>query len=353
VTYTPPPQPGQPDPPEQPQPPEPADQSQPAEQPDLPQPPDLPYQPQPPGPPQPPYSSQWAAPPGTASQGPPGMAPPGPPPGMPPYGPPGMAPPGMAPQGPPPAKSKRGLVIGLVVGAAVAVLLCAGCITASVAYYVTNGSSDSDSDSGDLGGGVTTPEPSLSAGGAGGACGAQPLAGGAEIKAVGMPDFANAPRTGTATMRITTNLGAITIAMDRAATPCTVASFQHLAAKHYFDGTRCHRLVTEGLSILQCGDPVGDGTGRPDYRFADENLAGARYTRGVVAMANAGAGTNGSQFFIVFKDGQLDPAYTPFGTVTAGMEVVDKVAAGGHDNSIAGGGGLPKTTITFQGLTVD
>ncbi|MEH1128146.1 peptidylprolyl isomerase [Micromonospora sp. CPCC 206061] len=357
MTYTPPPQPGQPDQPEQPQPPERPQQSdQPPERPQqsdqLPgEQPDLSHQPQPPGPPQPPYPSQWPAPPGMAAQGPPpGMAPPGPP-GMPPYGPP----PGMAPQGPPPpTKSRRGLIIGLVIGAVVAVLLCAGCITAGVVYYLTNGSSDSDSDSGgDLGGGTATAQPSPSAGGAGGACGAQALAGGAEIRAAGMPDFANAPRTGTATMRITTNLGAITIAMDRAATPCTVASFQHLAAKHFFDGSRCHRLVTEGLSILQCGDPVGDGTGRPDYKFADENLAGARYTRGVVAMANAGAGTNGSQFFIVFKDGQLDPAYTPFGTVTSGMEVVDRVAAGGHDNSIAGGGGVPKTTITFQGLTVD
>ncbi|WP_281902681.1 peptidylprolyl isomerase [Phytohabitans aurantiacus] len=402
MTYTPPPQPGQPEPqpdpegrpqpdqspragqPDQPQP----DQAPPAGQPDQPQSdlsyqsqpdpsyqpgqpwtdqssqpgspdqsrpddsyqfgqPDQSYPPYPPGPQQPAYSSQWPAPPGMPPQGPPpGMPHQGPAPGM----PPGM-PPGMAPQGPPPAKSNRGLVIGLVIGAVVAVLLCAGCVTAGVAYYVTNGDSDSDS-GGDLD--TAAPaEPSPTTGGAGGACGAQPLAGGSEIKAVGMPDFANAPRTGIATMRITTNLGAITIAMDRAATPCTVASFQHLAAKHFFDGTRCHRLVTEGLSILQCGDPVGDGTGRPDYQFADENLAGAQYTRGIVAMANAGPGTNGSQFFIVFKDGQLNPLYTPFGTVTAGMEVVDQVAAGGHDNSIAGGGGLPKTTITFQGLTVD
>ncbi|MCW6009776.1 peptidylprolyl isomerase [Micromonospora sp. CPCC 205371] len=373
MTYTPPPQPGQPEPhpgpPDQPQP----DQSPQAGSPDQPQPdpppqagtpdqphpdqpgqlyppdqsyqPGQPYQPQPPGPQQSPYPQQWPAPPG--------MPPQGPPPGMQPGMPPGM-PPGMAPQGPPPAAgSKRGLVIGLVIGAVVAVLICAGCVTAGVAYYVTNGSSDSDSDGGDLGGGTATAQPSPSIGGSEGACGAQPLAGGSEIKAVGMPDFANASRTGTATMRITTNLGAITIAMDRAATPCTVASFQHLAAKRFFDGTRCHRLVTEGLSILQCGDPVGDGTGRPDYQFADENLTGARYTRGVVAMANAGPGTNGSQFFIVFKDGQLDPLYTPFGTVTAGMEIVDQVAAGGHDNSIAGGGGLPKTVITFQGLTVD
>jgi peptidyl-prolyl cis-trans isomerase B (cyclophilin B) len=247
----------------------------------------------------------------------------------------------------PPAKSRRGLVIGLVIGAVVAVLLCTGCVAAGVVYYVTAGSGDSDSD-GDTAGGGDTP----SAGSDNASCGARSQPAEPASKAVGMPDFGGAPRSGTATMRITTNLGPITIAMDRAATPCTVASFAHLAAKRFFDGGPCHRLVTEGLSILQCGDPTGTGMGRPDYAFADENLAGARYTRGVVAMANSGAGTNGSQFFIVFADAELDPAYTPFGTVTAGLEIVDQVAAGGHDNSVTAGGGKPNVSITIQGLTV-
>ncbi|MGN9914758.1 peptidylprolyl isomerase [Phytohabitans sp. LJ34] len=281
-------------------------------------PPPAPGQPEPPRPPYQPYPPQ---------------AGPWPPPA-------GMGPPPLAP---PPPKSRRGLVIGLVAGAVVAVLLCAGCVTAAVVYYVNDGAIDSG----------TNGDRAAPPAGSGGACGATSRAAEPADKAVGMPDFAGAPRSGTATMRITTNLGPITITMDRAATPCTVASFAHLAAKHYFDGSPCHRLVTEGLSILQCGDPTGTGTGQPDYAFADENLAGARYTRGVVAMANAGAGTNGSQFFIVFKDGELDPAYTPFGTVTAGLEVVGQVAAGGHDNSLAGGGGKPKVAITIQGLTVD
>lgn len=249
----------------------------------------------------------------------------------------------------PPPKSRRGLVIGLVIGAVAAVLLCGGCVAVGVVYYVTGGGTDSGSD-GDVAGGVT---PTPSAGSDPSACGATSRPAEPPSNAVGMPAFASAPRSGTATMRITTNLGPITITMDRAATPCTVASFAHLAAKRYFDGSPCHRLVTEGLSILQCGDPTGTGTGQPDYAFTDENLTGARYTRGVVAMANAGANTNGSQFFIVFKDGELDPAYTPFGTVTAGLEVVDRVAAGGHDNSISAGGGKPNTTLTIQGLTVD
>jgi len=252
---------------------------------------------------------------------------------------------------PPPAapvKSRRGLVIGLVIGAIVAVLLCAGCVTASVVYYVANGSSDSDADS-DTAGGAPTPSTASDYT----SCGAVSHPAEPTSKAVGMPPFGSAPKSGTATMRITTNLGPITITMDRAATPCTVVSFEHLAAKHFLDGSQCHRLVTEGLSILQCGDPTGTGMGRPDYSFTDENLAGARYTRGVVAMANSGAGTNGSQFFIVFKDGQLDPLYTPFGTVTAGLEIVDAVGAGGHDNSITAGGGKPNIAITFESVTID
>lgn len=249
----------------------------------------------------------------------------------------------MAPPPPvaPPAKSRRGLVIGLVVGAVAAVLLCASCVTAGVVLYVI-----SDSDSGqDSAGAAATPSDA--------SCGATSRVAEPPTKAVGLPSFATAPRTGTATMRITTNAGPITIAMDRAATPCTVASFEHLAAKRFFDGSQCHRLVTEGLWILQCGDPTGTGRGQPDYAFTDENLAGARYTRGVVAMANSGPNTNGSQFFIVVQDGELDPAYTPFGTVTAGLEIVDQVAAGGHDNSIAAGGGKPKVPLTFQSVTVD
>lgn len=249
---------------------------------------------------------------------------------------------------PPPAKSRRGLVIGLVVGAIVVVLLCAGCVTAGVVYYVTNGSSDSDADSDPP---VAAATPSTAADYT--SCGAVSHPAEPTSKAVGMPPFGSAPTSGTATMRITTNLGPITITMDRAATPCTVVSFQHLAAKHFYDGSQCHRLVTEGLSILQCGDPTGTGMGRPDYSFTDENLAGARYTRGVVAMANSGAGTNGSQFFIVFKDGQLDPLYTPFGTVTAGLDIIDQVGAGGHDNSISAGGGKPKVTLTFEWVSVE
>lgn len=231
-------------------------------------------------------------------------------------------------------------MIGLIVAGVVA-LLCvgAGCIGFG-AYYWSEVRVEPTSD-------APPPAQPLS-------CQASTMEGGPEIKAVGMPDFDSAPQTGTATMQINTGLGQITITMDRAKTPCTVASFKHLADKKFFDESRCHRLVTEGIFVLQCGDPSGTGRGGPDYRFADENLTGAKYTRGVVAMANIGQpNTNSSQFFIIFKDSELPPQYTPFGTVSAGLDIVDQVAAGGHDNSFGEvGGGVPLNPLAIRTLTV-
>ena len=111
--------------------------------------------------------------------------------------------------------------------------------------------------------------------------------------------------------------GDVTITMDRAKAPCTVNSFVSLAGQGYFDQTRCHRLADSGIFILQCGDPTGTGQGGPGYQFANETDGTESYTRGVVAMANAGPGTNGSQFFLVWDDStSLDrvPNYTIFGT---------------------------------------
>jgi peptidyl-prolyl cis-trans isomerase B (cyclophilin B) len=234
------------------------------------------------------------------------------------------------------------------VGVVVALCLGAGCV-GLVAYYLTEVRTDggSDSASGDPSSSPGASQP-LSCGGA-----VQPAR--PETRAVGLPNFGGAARTGTATMQMTTNLGSIVITMDRARTPCTVASFQHLAEKRFFDRSTCHRLVTEGIFVLQCGDPSGTGAGGPDYQFGDENLSGAQYGRGVVAMANTGSpGTNSSQFFIIFKDSStaLQPIYTPFGTVTTGLDIVDRVAAGGHDNSSPAGGGVPKLGVTIETLTV-
>ena len=156
-------------------------------------------------------------------------------------------------------------------------------------------------------------------------------------------------RKGTVSVSVTTNRGPMVFTLDRTKTPCTVASFVSLAEQKYYDGTSCHRLTSGSLSVLQCGDPLGNGSGGPGYQFKDELSGQEKYTRGVLAMANSGPNTNGSQFFIVYKDSQLPASYTVFGTVTSGMGVVDRVAAAG---SVTAGDGKPKLPITLQKVTV-
>ncbi|MER8046295.1 peptidylprolyl isomerase [Streptomyces sp. NPDC094032] len=162
------------------------------------------------------------------------------------------------------------------------------------------------------------------------------------------------------TMALKTNQGDITITMDAAKAPHTVNSFKHLADKKYFDGTKCHRLTTSGIFVLQCGDPKGDGTGGPGYVIPDENLNGlgkagadgsVTYPKGTVAMANAGANTGGSQFFLVYKDTKLPPNYTPFGTFdAAGLKTVEDVAKAGVEGGA--GDGAPKKGVTIEKAVV-
>ena len=154
--------------------------------------------------------------------------------------------------------------------------------------------------------------------------------------------------TYTATLK--TSCGDIGIKLNAKAAPTTVNSFVFLAGQAYFDHTKCHRLTTGGLYVLQCGDPTGSGSGGPGYSFPDENLKGATYPAGTVAMANSGPNTNGSQFFLVYQDSQLPPSYTPFGTITAGMDVLARIAADG----IAGGGsdGAPKDDVVINSVPV-
>ena len=132
------------------------------------------------------------------------------------------------------------------------------------------------------------------------------------------------------TMTIYTNCGPIIIKLNPKA-PQTVTNMSFLATKKYFDGTFCHRLTTEGLYVLQCGDPTASGSGGPTgwKGYADENLpkAGANnYPKGTLAMANSGKGTNGSQFFLVYANTTLGPDYTIWGTITTGLPLLKKIA---------------------------
>ena len=145
------------------------------------------------------------------------------------------------------------------------------------------------------------------------------------------------------TATITTNCGDIVMDLDGEAAPQAVASFVQLAEQNYWVDAPCHRLTTQDtLQVLQCGDPTGTGQGNPGYGFAVENApADGRYPRGTVAMARTAdpENGNGGQFFIVYGDSELpDPdGYTVFGTVTAGLDIVDAEAAAG----VAPGGSSP------------
>jgi peptidyl-prolyl cis-trans isomerase B (cyclophilin B) len=159
--------------------------------------------------------------------------------------------------------------------------------------------------------------------------------------------------SGTYTATITTNCGTIVAALDATKAPHTVNSFAFLASKHYFDGSPCHRLVTSGIFVLQCGDPTGQGTGGPGYTIPDENLTGATYPAGTLAMANTGQPhTGGSQFFFCYAATPLPPQYTPFGTVTSGLDVLQAIAKNGEDDSNGQGDGHPKVPVVIQTFTV-
>ncbi len=152
---------------------------------------------------------------------------------------------------------------------------------------------------------------------------------------------------------ISTSEGDLEATLDGEATPCTVNSFTSLAEQGYFDGTSCHRLVTEGIYVLQCGDPTGSGAGGPGYSFADELTGQETYGPGTLAMANAGANTNGSQFFIVYGESPLPPSYTVFGQVDeASVDLVAGIAEDGSDEVNGPADGHPNTPVDIEAVTV-
>lgn len=159
------------------------------------------------------------------------------------------------------------------------------------------------------------------------------------------------------TFDLKTNAGEIKFEMDAAKTPQTVNSFKSLADKGFFDKTKCHRLTTSGIFVLQCGDPEGTGTGGPGYTIPDENLDSLGkpneqgqviYPAGTVAMANTGRpGSGGSQFFLVYKDSPLAPSYTPFGKIdAAGLKALEEIAKAGTADG--GQDGAPKNDVTIE-----
>lgn len=153
----------------------------------------------------------------------------------------------------------------------------------------------------------------------------------------------------TYTATLTTTEGDIVVQLDASDTPITVNNFVYLAEKHFYDSTIFHRVI-KGF-MIQGGDPTGTGTGGPGYSFNDEPFQGS-YTRGTVAMANAGPNTNGSQFFIMQADVPLPPNYVIFGHVTQGMDVVDKIANAPVQSSSNGELSKPVVPVTVESVTV-
>ncbi|MCX4821764.1 peptidylprolyl isomerase [Streptomyces sp. NBC_01142] len=238
-------------------------------------------------------------------------------------------------------KSRKAKQQKTVIAAALAVVLAAG-----AAAYASVGLSDGDT----KGGGASSVGESQS-----------PEATPSQSESTAPEPAMSIDRKAKYSMSLKTNEGDVTVTMDAAKTPRTVNSFKSLADKGFFDGTKCHRLTTQGIFVLQCGDPKGDGFGGPGYTIPDEDLvslgkAGAdgkvTYAAGTVAMANTGKpNSGGSQFFLVYKDSKLPPGYTPFGIMDdKGLKAVQDVAEAG----VADGGqdGAPKKAVTIEKAAV-
>ncbi|MEI6307503.1 MAG: peptidylprolyl isomerase [Actinomycetes bacterium] len=155
------------------------------------------------------------------------------------------------------------------------------------------------------------------------------------------------------TFTFTTNCGDVVIEADGKNAPVTVFALSALANGGFFDQSLCHRLTTNNIYVLQCGDPTATGSGGPNFSYRDENLPANNennYPAGVVAMANSGPSTNGSQFFIVYEDTSLPPSYTIWGKVTKGLEIIQTIAKNGVENGKSDG--TPKQKIAIEKVRV-
>ncbi|MEU5696302.1 peptidylprolyl isomerase [Actinosynnema sp. NPDC020468] len=177
----------------------------------------------------------------------------------------------------------------------------------------------------------------------------------AAAKPVEPPADGKVESYGTHTFVVKTNQGEMEFELDAKSAPCTVHSFKYLVEKQYYLGTSCHRLTVQAFYLLQCGDAGATGRGTPGYQYDDPTATKTGFSRAVIAMANTReAGTNGSQFFIMHKDSlDITPDFPVFGTVTKGMSVIDKVAAGGvaKGTGSSDGEGRPSTPLKFESIS--
>ena len=237
-------------------------------------------------------------------------------------------------------KRHRNLLAGLSV---VAVLAIVGAI-----FAITSVAGD---DGDDVAAAPSTSSAAPVVDGSDGSCDFVPDTSGSDtLTDVGTPP-AEVPTTGTATLTMATSAGDIGLTLDQENAPCASASFVYLAEQGFFDGSPCHRLTSGGLSVLQCGDPSGTGTGGPTYDYPTQVTGTEAYPRGTLAMANAGQGTDSSQFFLVYADSQLPPDYTVVGTIDeAGLTTLDAIAAAGIEGGAADG--APAQPVTITTMTV-
>ena len=149
---------------------------------------------------------------------------------------------------------------------------------------------------------------------------------------------------------VVTSQGNFTVELFAKETPVTVNNFVFLSREGFYNGVVFHRIIKDFM--IQTGDPLGDGTGGPGYAFADEKIT-RDYKRGIVAMANSGPNTNGSQFFIIHQDTDLPKNYVIFGQVTQGMETIDKIAEIEVESNSQGELSKPKSKVTINNITIN